>query len=328
MVINPRTATTRQQLARIRHRHLTCFLEIARTGKVGLAAQAMNISQPAASKTLRELEEILDATLFERGGKGGLQMTPAGRVFQRYAGASIAALREGLDGLARSRMAGELVLKIGALPEVAARIMPKVIGSFGQDNSVRLRVITAPNTAMLDQLRLGELSLVVGRLARPNQMQGLSFTHLYSEKLVCAVRADHPLIDRDSFDVATLQHMTILIPSKDGVVRPAVDRFLVANGLGALPHAIEARSTGFCRQFILDTDAIWIISRGVVEHDLQNGILGALNIDTSDTQGAVGLTVRADSDPSPTLRMMMDTIIRVAHEQTLTYPEYFSHPSD
>jgi LysR family pca operon transcriptional activator len=181
---------------------------------------------------------------------------------------------------------------------------------------------------MLDQLRLGDLSLVVGRLARPNQMQGLSFTHLYSEKLVCAVRADHPLMQRDSFDAATLQHMTILIPSKDGVMRPAVDRFLVANGLGALPHGIEARSTGFCRQFILDTDAIWIISRGVVEHDLQNGILGALNIDTSDTQGAVGLTVRADSDPSPTLRMMMDTIVRVAHEQTLTYPEYFSHASE
>jgi LysR family pca operon transcriptional activator len=130
MVIKRPPVARNQQIARIRHRHLNCFLEIVRTGKVGIAAQAMNTSQPAASKTLRELEEILDVKLFERGGKGGLRMTPAGRVFQRYAGASIAALREGLDGIERSRMSGELVLRIGALPEVAARIMPKVIGEF------------------------------------------------------------------------------------------------------------------------------------------------------------------------------------------------------
>jgi len=328
MVISLQTITTRQKLARIRHRHLNCFLEIARTGKVGLAAQAMNVSQPAASKTLRELEEILDATLFERAGKGGLQLTAAGRVFQRYAGASIAALREGLDGLERSRTAGELLLRIGALTEVAARIMPTVVKEFARSNSARLRVITAPNSTMLDQLRLGELALVVGRLAQPNQMQGLSFTHLYSEKLVCAVRAKHPQLRSDSFEIARLREMTVLIPTAEGVMRPAVDRFLIANGLGALPQSIEARSPSFCRQYILDTDAVWLISRGVVERDLENGTLGTLNVDTSDTQGAIGLTVRAATDPSPTLRMMMDTIARVAHEQTLTYPEYFSQPGN
>ena len=53
---------------------------------------------------------------------------------------------------------------------------------------------------------------------------------------------------------------------------------------------------------------------GVHQHDIDDGTLCILNVDTSDTQGPVGLTIRADTDPSPTLRMMMDTVARVARD--------------
>ena len=114
---------TKQQLARIRHRHLNLFLEAARSRKVSSAAYALSISQPAASKTLAELENILETKLFDRGGKGGLTLTLSGRLFLRYAGASIAALKEGLDGLAEARTRGSRVLIVGALAGVAAHIL-------------------------------------------------------------------------------------------------------------------------------------------------------------------------------------------------------------
>ena len=83
MVIETNPNPTKQQLARIRHRHLNCFLETARARKVSSAAYALSISQPAASKTLAELERILETRLFDRGGKGGLTLTPSGRVCGR-----------------------------------------------------------------------------------------------------------------------------------------------------------------------------------------------------------------------------------------------------
>ena len=97
-------------------------------------------------------------------------------------------------------------------------------------------------------------------------------------------------------------------------MRPIIDRYLIAHGLGALSNSIETRSPDFCRQYVRDSDAIWMISRGVVQHDIDDGTLRILNVDTSDTQGPVGLTIRADSDPSPTLRMMMDNVTRVARD--------------
>jgi LysR family pca operon transcriptional activator len=318
MVINTNGLNTKQQLSRIRNRHLNCFLEVARTRKISAAALSLNISQPAASKTLAELEGILETRLFKRAGKGGLRMTPSGRVFLRFAGASVAALKEGINGLAQARMQGQSLLMIGALPGVAAHFMPEAVREFRETHSTIIRIITGPNSLMLNQLRLGELDLVVGRLARPRDMQGLSFTHLYSEQLIFVVRHGHPLADVENFDLSLLENMTLLMPTADGVMRPTIDRFLLAHGVGALPNSIEARSPDFCRQYLRHSDAVWMISKGVVEHDLKDGTLCRLNVDTRDTQGPVGLTVRAETDPPPTLRMMMDTIARVAYDHALS----------
>ena len=54
---------------RIKFRHLLCFLEVARQGSLARACDKLAISQPALSKTLKELESLLETTLFERGKK-------------------------------------------------------------------------------------------------------------------------------------------------------------------------------------------------------------------------------------------------------------------
>lgn len=312
MVIQSLDRPTRLKMRRIRHRHLNCFLEVARAKKISRAAETLNISQPAASKTLRELEDILGAKLFERGGKGGLRLTNEGNVFLRHAGASLTALKQGLHGLAQAQHMMTPLLSIGALPTVAANFMPDVIKTFRNLSDARVRIITAPNAQMLDQLRLGELDLVVGRLARPEMMHGLSFKHLYSEPLVFAVRPGHPLGGNARFEPSILATQTLLMPIEEGIVRPIVDRFLIASGIGAVPNAIEARSPDFCRQFAIESDAIWIISRGVIENDLRLGTLTTLNIDTADTRGSVGQTIRDDLEPSPALRQLITTVASVA----------------
>jgi LysR family pca operon transcriptional activator len=312
MVNVPNLKTTKRQLARIRHRHLICFLETAKSRKVSAAAEALNISQPATSKTLHELEDILGTKLFDRGGKAGLTLTATGRLFLRYAGASVAALREGIDSVKQDSRYGEPKITVGVLPTVATSVMPYAIQEFKKTHDTPLRVITRPNNALLDQLRLGELDLVVGRLGRPQEMSGFSFTHLYSEQLVLVVRPGHPLADEAEVDVHELESMTALVPTKSGLMRPVIDRFWVAHGIQSLPDYIEARSPDFCRQYALSSDAVWLISHGVVAHDLETGTLRALHVDTSDTQGSVGFTIRADMEPSPTLRQLMDTVAEVA----------------
>lgn len=55
---------------RIRLRHLHTFVAVAQQGTLGRAAETLNLSQPALSKTLNELEQLTGARLFERGRRG------------------------------------------------------------------------------------------------------------------------------------------------------------------------------------------------------------------------------------------------------------------
>src|SRR5690606_10039130 len=78
---------------RIKLRHLTAFIETDRQGGVLPAAEALGLTQPAISKSLAELEDILDVALFDRTRRK-LALTEFGALFLRYATATLSALRQ------------------------------------------------------------------------------------------------------------------------------------------------------------------------------------------------------------------------------------------
>ena len=104
-------------------RHVEAFVEIARRGSLKEAADALALTQPAISKTLRELEERLGARLLDRD-RSGVALTEAGKGFLPSAEASLGALRLGLARIDASRTAGPRRFAVGALPSVAARVLP------------------------------------------------------------------------------------------------------------------------------------------------------------------------------------------------------------
>src|SRR5664279_1767733 len=96
----------------IKFRHLNTFIEVSRQKSVGKAAEVLNVSQPAVTKTIRELEEALDAKLFEKDGRG-IRITRYGEVFLQHAGASVAAIQRGIDSVARAQASSGPPVRVG-----------------------------------------------------------------------------------------------------------------------------------------------------------------------------------------------------------------------
>ncbi|MEO1292050.1 MAG: pca operon transcription factor PcaQ [Pseudomonadota bacterium] len=297
---------------RIKLRHIQAFQEVARLKSVARAADALSVSQPAVSKTLRELEEIVGTVLMERS-RAGIFLTDAGEVFRHYASAGLAALQQGFDGVAQGRMAEEVVLRIGALPTVAARLVPEAVRRYkAQPRAAVVSLETGPNAYLLERLRAGSLDLVIGRLAAPGRMRELSFVHLYSEPVVLIARPGHPLLMTPPSSLAEIASYTVLLPPKDAVIRRTVEQLLLVEGVGHLSDRVETVSAGFGRAYVRGSDAVWIISEGVVADDLADGVLVRLPLELPDASGPVGLTLRANVDPSPPLRMFMRTVTAAA----------------
>jgi LysR family pca operon transcriptional activator len=300
--------------SRIKFRHLQTFVEVARQKSVMKASELLHVSQPAVTKTIRELEGVLGVEVFERDGRG-IKITRYGEVFLKHAGAALTALRQGLDSVTQERIGDAPPIRIGALPTVSTRIMPRAMQLFLKENTwSRLKIVTGENAVLLEQLRVGDLDLVVGRLAGPEKMTGFSFEHLYSEQVVFAVRAGHPLLKARQSHFNALSDYTVLMPTRASIIRPFVEGLLIANGVPSLPNQIETVSDSFGRAFVRASDAIWIISAGVVASDIEDGALAVLPIDTSETKGPVGLTMRNDAVPSLPLSILMQTIREAAME--------------
>ena len=139
----------------VKFRHLRTLVEVARQQSVGKAAEVLHVSQPAVTKTLRELENAIGTTLVERDGRG-IRITQFGEVFLQHAGASLAAIQRGIDSVARARANSGPPLRIGALPTVSARIMPGALERFlALHTGNPVKIVSGENIVLLEQLRLG-----------------------------------------------------------------------------------------------------------------------------------------------------------------------------
>jgi LysR family pca operon transcriptional activator len=285
---------------RIKFRHLDAFSAIARAGSFKAAAEQLNLTQPAISKTLKELESILGVIVMERS-RSGVFLTPEGEVFLQFAEQSTAALRHGLRSIqSSSTAAGQL--KVGALPSVASSLLPRAVLPFAQQSPDTLvEIHEGPHHDLTTRLRSGGLDLVVGRLGKPDTMVGLSFQQLYSEEVVVVASPQSPAITITNF--AELANFRVLYPPKDSAIRPLVARLLISQGVPLFEDRIETTSPAFGRAVTLaDPNTIWIITKGVVADDIAQGHLVPLNIDMTQTLGAVGIMSRSGEIPSVATR--------------------------
>ncbi|MGV8855775.1 MAG: pca operon transcription factor PcaQ [Devosia sp.] len=291
---------------RLKLRHLRCFLEVARLGGVAKAAAALNMSQPAATKTIQELEAVLGVALFDRSRRA-LTLTGTGEMFRLHAANGMAALYQGVQGATQGAASG--MVRVGALPTVSTAILPKALAMLTADGAVvSTRVITGPNAYLIDLLRAGEIDFVVGRMADPQDIAGLSFEHLYSELICVVVRKDHPLTRQSAPEFSALADYTWLMPPPDAVIRPVVERLLRAHDVPVAETVLETVSDSFARNYLRATDAIWFISEGVVTPDCRDGLLAVLPFAMNETLGPVGLTTRVDVTLSPAAASILTAI--------------------
>lgn len=273
---------------RIKFRHLTCFLEIARQRSFAKAADSLAVSQPAISKTLKELEEILGHPLFARG-KGGVLLTAAGETFLRYAGPCVQALRDGV-GVVRGHqpLGGEV--RVGALSTVESQLLPETIARLhARHGALVIQVAGGSSIQLLAQLKVGELDLVVGRMTDSPEIQGLIFEHLYSESMTLVVRAGHPLLALGEGALAHLADYPLVLPPAGTTIRKYADGLFVQWGIPLAAQRLETLSIALGRRYVLDSEAIWVAPQDAVRHDLADGVLAELALGIREPGGSIGI---------------------------------------
>lgn len=292
---------------RIRLRHLHTFVAVAQQGTLGRAAETLNLSQPALSKTLNELEQLTGTRLFERG-RLGAQLTVPGEQFLTHAVKVLDALNTAGQALNRKENASADVVRIGALPTAALGILPAVIGRFHQQRkSTSLQVATMNNTMLLAGLKSGEIDLGIGRMSDPELMSGLNYELLFLESLKLVVRPGHPLL-QETITLSRVMEWPVVVSPKGTVPRQNAETLLQSQGCKMPAGCIETLSASLSRQLTVDYDYVWFVPSGAVKEDLRQATLVSLPVPTQSAGEPIGILTRVDIPLSTGTQMLIAAI--------------------
>lgn len=292
---------------RIRLRHLHTFVAVAQQGTLGRAAETLNLSQPALSKTLNELEQLTGTRLFERG-RLGAQLTVPGEQFLTHAVKVLDALNTAGQALNRKEDASADVVRVGALPTVALGILPAAIGRFHQQQkSTSLQVATMNNTMLLAGLKSGEIDLGIGRMSDPELMGGLNYELLFLESLKLVVRPGHPLL-QETITLSRVMEWPVVVSPKGTVPRQNAEALLQSQGCKMPAGCIETLSASLSRQLTVDYDYVWFVPSGAVKEDLRQATLVSLPVPTQSAGEPIGILTRVDIPLSTGAQMLIAAI--------------------
>ncbi len=294
---------------RIRLRHLHTFVAVAQQGTLGRAAETLNLSQPALSKTLNELEQLTGTRLFERG-RLGAQLTVPGEQFLTHAVKVLDALNTAGQALNRKEDASADVVRVGALPTAALGILPAAIGRFHQQQkSTSLQVATMNNTMLLAGLKSGEIDLGIGRMSDPELMGGLNYELLFLESLKLVVRPGHPLL-QETITLSRVMEWPVVVSPKGTVPRQNAETLLQSQGCKMPAGCIETLSASLSRQLTVDYDYVWFVPSGAVKEDLRQATLVSLPVPTQSAGEPIGILTRVDIPLSTGAQMLIAAICK------------------
>ena len=307
-------ALDRAFVGRLKLRPLVVFAAVAETGRIGAAAGALHISQPAVTKAIRELEATVGAPLFRRHARG-VSLTEEGAILHRHvvpalahlghAGAELRAWREGVTGHVR----------VGVLIAAAPRLLPLAIARLKAGHpGILVTVREATNDQLLPALREGALDLVVGRLTEEAAPPGLVCRVLYDEPVLLVVRTGHPLLDRADLTLADLVGAAWILPPPQTALRGEVDQGFRAQGLEPPRSIVESVSVLTNRTLLLETDMIGVLPAQVAEADRALGVLAVLPVPLPTVMRAIGVTRRDLDTPSPAVAAMLACLAAVTEE--------------
>jgi DNA-binding transcriptional LysR family regulator len=209
--------------ARLELRHLRSFAKVAKFGSLGRAAESMELTQPALSRQMRDLEHDVGVDLLKRETRG-MELTEAGESFLAdvHGVLSVADHLRKEVSRARRGTAGECDIGLVPHPDVSHILGMAVKALAGGTPNVMIKTRSLVSPLQTAALQKSEVDVVVGfAFPVPNQAsEGLIRQQLFEDEICAALlRADHPLATGESLSLADLQDVPFLFSSRDFFTR-------------------------------------------------------------------------------------------------------------
>ena len=299
-------ASAAQWIRRIRLRHLEVLLTIARHGSLTAAAYALDITQPAVSQWLADIEAAAGVRLFERGRR--LRPTPFAAPVLAHAERALQDARRTLAEVQAIRSGASGRVRIGAMPVATAALVPAAVLRLREcAPGIELSLVQDIAAGLWLQFERDELDLMVTRLDARALGSGLPQRRLFADRLQVVCRPTHPLATRKRVAWRDAVRYPWLMPPAGSPVHDVLRATLESAGATLPVPMLTSTSMTANLELLRMSDAIGMQSGAMAADALAQGLLVALPLQLVHDTGDVGLVWR-DPAPGPALAVVLQAL--------------------
>jgi DNA-binding transcriptional LysR family regulator len=277
------------------------------------AAAAAGLTQPAASKLLRQIEESLEVKLFERHARG-VAPTCYGEILVRHARSALSEIGLAREELAALKAGRTGKTAVGSIVEPGANLLPTAITTLKQRYPGTLvRVEIDASRQLVQRLLQGHLDMVVARLLDVEAADDLVYEPLaLDEPHAVIAGARHPLAGCARLRLADLIEQPWILPPPGSLVRDKLAAMFLREGLPQPSDIVETASLPMITALLEQGRMIVALPQVSVASYCNAAILRVLMADLPVGIGGYGLITRRDHELSSGARLMLSTLREVA----------------
>lgn len=302
-------------LSRMNLRQMQTLVTVAEQRNILKASELLNMTQPAVSKSIKEMENTLGVSLFIRTTRG-VSPTEYGASFIDHIRAVLAEMRTAWNELADIQDAYVGKLQIGTLPSVSGGPLIQVLADLPRDRpGVSITIHEGVHAQLLPALRNGELDMVVGRMIEDGGRGGLSQRILYHEPWSVLARKDHPLAAKnEALPLSDVISEQWILPLPNASFRPVIQSIFDDHGLSLPSAAIECSSGLMARSLLMRTDMLMIMPRYFLGAEEEAGGLAPLNVTLKTGAMPVSIMVRESRTPTAVEELVQSKLFNAVAE--------------
>jgi DNA-binding transcriptional LysR family regulator len=300
--------------ARLKTRQLLLLIALDDYRNIHRAADELHMTQPAASKQIKDLEEMLDVKLFERLPRG-MEPTIYGETMIRHARMALTSLALAHDDIVTLKAGLTGQVEVGVIMTPAMALLPRAIARVKEEAPLlRIGVQLETSNLLLDKLQHGTLDFMIGRIFDTGDTSGLIYEELTEEPACAVVRPGHPLLERKDLTLQDIAPLPWIVPPHGSILRYRFDMMFRRAGLEPPANVVDTTAMLMITALLQQTDSLHVMPIEVAQYYASLNVMRILPIEIPCKMDAFGIIRHQDHLLSPGADLLLRAVRAAAKE--------------
>jgi DNA-binding transcriptional LysR family regulator len=300
--------------ARLKTRQLLLLIALDDYRNIHRAADELHMTQPAASKQIKDLEEMLEVKLFERLPRG-MEPTIYGETMIRHARMALTSLAPAHDDIVTLKAGLSGQVEVGVIMAPAMALLPRAIARVKEDAPLlRIGVQLETSNVLLDKLQHGTLDFMIGRIFDTIDTTGLIYEELTEEPACAVVRPGHPLLDNAQLQLKDIAALPWILPPHGSILRYRFDMMFRRAGLEPPANVVDTTAMLVITALLQQTDSLHVMPLEVAQYYASLNVMRILPIELPCKMDAFGIIRQRDHLLSPGADLLLRAVRAAAAE--------------